>query len=156
MAKKKSESGGSMILKNRRAYHEYEIIEELECGIVLTGTEVKSLRAGSVNFADSYAMVDQNELWLLGLNIAEYKQGNIYNHAPTRRRKLLAHKPEIRKLQVKSEAQGMTLVPLRMFWSRGRAKVAVGLVRGKATHDKRQSIKKREFDRDRQRMLRRS
>lgn len=155
MAQKNDDGDSSLILKNRRAYHDYEVLEELECGLVLTGTEVKSLRDRSVTFADCYARVEEDELFLVGLNIAEYRMGNIHNHIPDRRRKMLAHRAEIRKLGVKSNVQGVTLIPLRLYWKRGKAKVAIGIVRGKASHDKRESVKKREFDRERQRVLRR-
>lgn len=155
--KKPASTGGDgtkLIARNKRAFHEYEIVQRLECGVVLTGTEVKSLREGRVSFADSYACVEGGELVLRAMNIAEYMQGNRQNHDPTRRRKLLAHKREIMKLAMAVEAKGLTLVPLSVYWLRGRCKVEVGLARGKARHDKRESVQKRDFERQKQRVLR--
>lgn len=158
MAKKdaRDTKGGisSSIAKNRQAFHNYEVLEKLECGLVLTGTEVKSLRDGHVAFADSFATVLGDELFLFNLNISEYKMGNQFNHLANRKRKLLAHRREIRKLRSAVEQRGLTLVPLGMHWSRGLAKVELGLVRGKQLHDKRDSIKKRELQRDAQRVMR--
>ncbi len=158
MAKKsaqdKKDSAASSIGKNRQAFHNYEVLQKLECGLALTGTEVKSLREGHVAFADSFASVQGDELFLYNLNISEYKMGNRFNHLATRKRKLLAHKREIRKLKAAIEQRGFTLVPLGMHWSRGMAKVELGVVRGKQLHDKRDSIKKREQQRDHQRVMR--
>ncbi|MCC8164958.1 MAG: SsrA-binding protein SmpB [Planctomycetes bacterium] len=142
------------IAKNRAAFHNYEVLQKLECGMVLSGTEVKSLREGHVAFADAFASVQGDELFLYNLNISEYKMGNIFNHLAVRKRKLLAHKREIRKLRAATEQRGFTLVPLGMHWSRGLAKVEIGVVRGKQLHDKRDSIKKREQQRDAQRVMR--
>lgn len=153
-AKDAKAGGGSSIAKNRQAFHNYEVLQKLECGLVLTGTEVKSLRDGHVAFADCFATVQGDELFLYNLNISEYKMGNRFNHVTNRKRKLLAHKREIRKLRVAVEQRGLTLVPLGMHWSRGLAKVELGLVRGKQMHDKRDSIKKREQQRDAQRVMR--
>lgn len=149
-----SGEGIKTIARNKRAFHEYEIVQRLECGIALVGTEVKSLREGKVNFADSYACVEEGELVLLGMNISEYTQGNRLNHDPVRKRKLLAHKREIAKLAMAVEAKGLTLIPLSVYWLRGRCKVELGLARGKARHDKRESLHKRDFERQKQRILR--
>ncbi len=157
MAKKDKSGAGersNSIGKNRAAFHNYEVIQKLECGLVLSGTEVKSLRDGHVAFADSFASVLDGELYLFNLNISEYKMGNRFNHLAVRKRKLLAHRREIRKLKAATEQKGFTLVPLGMHWSRGLAKVELGVVRGKQLHDKRDSIKKREQQRDAQRVMR--
>lgn len=158
MAKKdknaKSGPGSSSIAKNRAAFHHYEVLQKIECGLVLTGTEVKSLREGHVAFADSFASILGGELFLYNLNISEYKMGNRFNHVAVRKRKLLAHKHELRKLKSAVEQKGHTLVPLGMHWSRGLAKVELGVVRGKQLHDKRETIKKREQQRDQQRVMR--
>ncbi|MDR3211132.1 MAG: SsrA-binding protein SmpB [Planctomycetota bacterium] len=142
------------IAKNRQAFHIYEVLDKLECGLALTGTEVKSLREGHVAFADSFAIVQDRELFLCNLNISEYKMGNRFNHLATRKRKLLAHHNEIRKFKTAVEQRGLTLVPLGMHWKHGLAKVEIGLVRGKQLHDKRDTIKKREQQRDAQRAMR--
>lgn len=152
--KKSDDQDRSQILRNKRAFHNYEILEKLECGMVLQGTEVKSLRDRNVSFADSYVRIEEGELYLIGLNIAEYRMGNIHNHEPTRRRKLLAHTRQIRKLRLSVEAKGMTLVPLRLYWKEGKAKIEIGLARGKATHDKRESIRDRDLKRQKQRIMR--
>ena len=156
MAKKDKSKGdgANSIGKNRAAFHNYEVIQKLECGLVLSGTEVKSLRDGHVAFADSFASVLDGELYLFNLNISEYKMGNRFNHLAVRKRKLLAHKREIRKLKTATEQKGFTLVPLGMHWSRGLAKVELGVVRGKQLHDKRDTIRKREQQRDAQRVMR--
>ncbi len=158
MSKKKSSDkksdDSSSIAKNRQAFHHYEVIQKLECGLELSGTEVKSLREGHVAFADSFAAINGAELFLYNLNISEYKMGNRFNHVATRKRKLLAHRSEIRKLKTAIEQKGFTLVPLGMHWKRGFAKVELGVVRGKQLHDKRETIKKREQQRDIQRSMR--
>lgn len=159
MAKKQDNEGKSdgtsLILKNKKAFFEYEVLEKLECGISLRGTEVKSLRDRKVSFADAYAQARNGKLLLKGLNISEYNQTYYDNHEPTRTRTLLAHKKEIAKLESATAEKGLTLIPLRLYWKRGKAKVEIGLARGKARHDKRETIKNREMDRERQRMLRR-
>lgn len=142
------------IARNKKAFHNYEVLERLECGMVLHGSEVKSLREGSVSFIDSYAEVRDGELFLVGLHIGEYRMATAYQHKILRRRKLLAHKRQIRKLQHAAEAKGLTLVPLSLYWRRGKGKIEIGLVRGKAVHDKRDSLKKRELDREKERALR--
>ncbi|MDR2391801.1 MAG: SsrA-binding protein SmpB [Planctomycetota bacterium] len=142
------------IAKNRQAFHRYEVLSKLECGLALTGTEVKSLREGHVAFADCFAAVQNGELFLFNLNISEYRMGNRFNHPATRKRKLLAHKREIRKLRAATEQRGLTLVPLGLHWSRGLAKVELGLVRGKQLHDKRDALRRKDQRRDAERSLR--
>jgi SsrA-binding protein len=138
----------SVIATNRRAWHEYEILETYEAGLVLHGTEVKSLREGQVNFKDSYASVDGNEAWLRGCHIAPYHHGNYANHEPERPRKLLLHGREIKRLVGKVAERGLTLVPLRLYFKKGRAKLELGLARGKRLHDKRQSLRDRDARRE--------
>ena len=141
------------IATNRKAYHEYNIIEKLEAGIVLVGTEVKSLRLGLANLKDSYGRVENGELWLVNLHISPYEQGNIWNHEPRRPRKLLMHRPEIRRLTTKVAERGLTLVPLRLYFKNGRTKVEIAVARGKKIYDKREAIAKRDVDRDMAREL---
>ena len=136
------------IAVNRRARHDYAIEETLEAGIVLTGTEIKSVRAHKVNIAEAYARVEKGEAWLIGAHIAEYAQGNRNNHAPTRTRKLLLHRREIEKLIGAVEQKGLTLVPLELYFRNGRAKVVLALGRGKKTHDKREALKRRVSERE--------
>lgn len=143
------------IAQNKKAFHDYFIEETLEAGIVLTGTEVKSLRAGRVNLRDSYAAVEKGELWLIGMHISPYEQGNIFNHDPLRKRKLLMHGRELRRLFGKVQVAGYTLVPTKMYFKDGRAKVEIGLAKGKALYDKRQTLAKREAARDMERAFRR-
>lgn len=136
------------IAKNKKAFFNYEVLESLEAGIKLFGTEVKSLRSGNVSFGDAYARIRNNEVWLVDLHISPYEFGNRENHDPTRERKLLLHKREIRKLKNKLERQGLTLVPVELYFNdRGLAKVALGVCRGRKRHDKRQAMKKREDQR---------
>ena len=134
--------------ENRKARHDYTVLETIECGIVLSGTEVKSVRHGSVSLAGSYAAVLKGELWLLGADIAAYKFGNRFNHEPKSQRKLLVHAKEIRELQLKTEAKGLTLVPLKVYLKHGRIKVDLGVCRGKQLHDKREALKKKDLRRD--------
>jgi SsrA-binding protein len=138
---------------NRKAHHDYFIIQTYEAGIALVGTEVKSLREGKVNLVDSYATIKNGEVWLLGVHISEYKQGNINNHNPTRDRKLLLNKSEIRKLIGKTKEKGLTLVPLRMYFKNGRVKVELALARGKKSYDKRETIAKKDFQREQERRI---
>ena len=140
--------GDRAIATNRRARHEYEILETLEAGLVLRGTEVKSLRAGLVNFKDSYATVRNSEVWLLGCHISPYSHGTDANHAPERDRKLLLHDREIKRLTGKIAERGLTLVPLKLYFKNGRAKLEVGLARGKKLHDKRSALREREVKRE--------
>jgi SsrA-binding protein len=136
------------IATNRRARHEYEILETLEAGLVLRGTEVKSLRAGLVNFKDSYATVRNGEVWFLGCHISPYSHGTDANHDPERDRKLLLHEREIKRLSGKIAERGLTLVPLKLYFKKGRAKLEIGLARGKKLHDKRSALREREVKRE--------
>ena len=137
-----------LLAENRKARHDYTVLETIECGIQLTGTEVKSVRRGGVSLAGSYGAVLGNELWLVGADIAAYEFGNRFNHNPKRNRKLLVHAKEVRELRMKTEAKGLTLVPLKLFLKHGRVKVDLGVCRGKALHDKRDSLKKKALRRD--------
>ena len=138
----------STLAENRRARHDYTVLDTVECGMVLTGTEVKSIRRGGVSLAGSYAAVLRGELWLVGADISAYEFGNRLNHDPKRDRKLLVHAKEIRDLKMKSEAKGLTLVPLKIYLKRGRIKIEIGVCRGKALHDKRDALKKKAMRRD--------
>ena len=134
--------------ENRKARHDYTVLETIECGIVLTGTEVKSVRHGEVSLSGSYGAVLKGELWLVGADIAAYKFGNRFNHEPKSMRKLLVHAKEVRDLKLKTEAKGLTLIPLRVFLKNGRVKVDLGVCRGKQLHDKRDALKKKAMRRD--------
>jgi SsrA-binding protein len=138
---------------NRKARYEYEILQVYEAGIVLQGTEVKALREGKANLVDSYGLLKDNEVWLIGAHISEYTQGNINNHDPTRTRKLLMNRSEIRKLIGKVKEKGLTLVPLRIYFKKGRVKIEIALAKGKKVHDKRETIAKRDFNRDQERKI---
>jgi SsrA-binding protein len=140
--KKDEEDGIRVICRNKRAFHEYEIADTLECGLVLTGTEVKSLRDGAGGLEDAYAKIEGGEVWLVGSDIPEYSMGNRMNHKPKRPRKLLLHRREIAKFAGKASQRGFTLVPLRLYFKNGRAKVELAVARGKQLHDKRQAQKK--------------
>ena len=140
--------GDRAIATNRRARYEYEILETLEAGLVLRGTEVKSLRTGQVNFKDSYATVRNGEIWLLGCHISPYSHGTDANHDPERDRKLLLHAREITRLAGKIAERGLTLVPLKLYFKSGRAKLEIGLARGKKLHDKRATLREREVRRE--------
>ena len=146
-------TGEKLIADNRRARHDYELLERFEAGLVLTGTEVKSLRQGRASLAQAFAEVRDGEVWLVGAEIATYDHGNIANHEPSRDRKLLLHRGEIASLYGKVRERGLTLVPTRMYWKDGRAKVEIALARGKQTIDKRRDIARREADRAMQRAL---
>lgn len=155
MAAKKERDPRREIAVNRKARFHYEIGETFEAGIALTGTEVKSLRVGKATIAESYADARGNEIWLVNANIPEYLQANRYNHEPKRPRKLLLHRRQINKLIGAIEREGMTLVPLKLFFNpKGRAKLDLALARGKKLHDKRQSEKKRDWQREKGRLLR--
>ena len=134
--------------ENRKARHDYTVLETLECGIVLTGTEVKSVRHGEMSLSGAYGAVLGGELWLLGADIAAYRFGNRFNHEPKSRRKLLVHAKEVRELRLKTEAKGLTLIPLRVFLKGGRIKLDLGVCRGKAQHDKRDALKQKALRRD--------
>jgi SsrA-binding protein len=141
------------ITLNRKAHHDYNIEESIEAGIVLTGTEIKSLRAGRASLAQSFARQEKGELWLFNTHIATYEAGNRHNHEPTRPRKLLLHRDEIDNLTGKVTEKGFALVPLRLYLKKGRAKVELGLGRGKKLYDKRQSIAQRQAGREMERAL---
>jgi SsrA-binding protein len=147
--KKKDEADGiKVVCRNKRAFHEYNVSDSLECGIVLTGTEVKSLRDGQASLDDAYAKIEDGEVWLIGSDIPEYAMGNRMNHKPKRPRKLLLHRREIAKFAGKASEQGYTLVPLKLYFKEGRAKVELAVARGKQLHDKRQAKKKAEAQRE--------
>lgn len=145
------EKGRSLIAQNRRARHDYSIDSTYEAGLVLTGTEVKSLRAGRATLTDGYATIDSGEVWLRGVHIPEYDQGTWTNHEPRRPRKVLMHREEIRRLSGKLKESGYTLIPLSMYFKDGYAKVELGLGRGRKAHDKRAAIAERESSREIQR-----
>ena len=133
---------------NRRARHDYAIDETIEAGLVLTGTEIKSIRAGRANLAEAYARIERGEAWLIGAHIAPYEQGNRNNHEPTRTRKLLLHRDQIAELIGRTQAKGFTLVPMRLYIRNGLAKLEIGIARGKKAHDKRRAIAERDARRD--------
>jgi SsrA-binding protein len=141
------------ITVNRKARHEYSILQTFEAGIVLVGTEVKSLRQGKANLVDSYGKLIDGEVWLINLHISEYSQGNINNHDPRRERKLLLNRSEIRKLIGKTKEKGLTLVPLRLYFKNGIAKVELALAKGKKVYDKRKDIAKKDFQREQERRI---
>ena len=141
------------ITVNRKARHEYSILQTFEAGIVLQGTEVKSLRQGKANLVDSYASLKNGEVWLIGAHISEYTQGNINNHLPVRDRKLLLKKSEIRRLIGKVKEKGLTLIPLRLYFKDGKVKVELALAKGKKVYDKRESIAKRDLQREQERRI---
>jgi SsrA-binding protein len=143
------------VAENRKARHEFEILDTLECGLMLAGSEVKSLRNGKISLDEAYARVEGGEVWLLGADIPEYKQATIFNHKPKRPRKILMHRTEIRKFASRAHEKGLTLVPLKLFFSpRGHAKLLLGLCRGKKLHDKRDTLKKSDAKREIDRALR--
>jgi SsrA-binding protein len=147
MADDKSQAGIKIITTNRQARFRYEILSTMEAGLVLTGTEVKSLRDGKCNLKEGYARIDKEEAWLIGVHIPEYTEGNRFNHEPTRTRKLLLSKRQIRHLSEATQQDGLTLVPLRVYFKGRVAKVEIGVGRGKKLYDKRETIAKRETDR---------
>lgn len=155
MATKDADEGIEVIARNKRARHEYEILDTWEAGLVLTGTEVKALREGRANLTDAFGIINDGEVFLLNLHIGAYGQGNTFNHEPTRTRKLLLHKREIRRLIGSVERQGLTLVPLDLYFRGGRVKTKLALVRGKQQHDKREDLKRRDAEREIARVLRR-
>lgn len=142
-----------MELINRKAQFDYEIIDQYEAGIVLTGTEIKSIRLGNANLKDSYAIIRGHEVYLLNMHISEYKEGNIFNHQEKRTRKLLLHKKEIFKLENKLILEGYTLVPLKLYFKKNKAKICLGLAKGKKTYDKKQAIKEKDILREAQKSL---
>ena len=143
-----------VIAQNKKARHDYTILETYEAGIVLTGTEIKSIRQGKVNLKESWAQIRKGEVWVEGMHISPYEQGNIYNRDPLRPKKLLLHRSEIRKLDSLVMRQGFTLIPLELYFRDGRVKVQLGLCKGKQLHDKRDSMAKKDSDREIQRALR--
>ncbi len=147
MARKRDDEGLKIAATNRRARHEYEILETWEAGLVLQGTEVKALREGKVNLGDAYGEIRDGEGWVVKMHIGPYEQGNRENHEPFRRRKLLLHRREIRRILPKLEEKGLTLVPLRLYFKDGRAKLELGLGRGKKLHDKRDAKAKQDVQR---------
>jgi SsrA-binding protein len=152
----KAHDNERLVAQNRRALHEYEILESLECGIVLVGSEVKSLRTGKVSLEEAYGRVKGGEVWLIGCDIAEYREANRFNHDPRRPRKLLIHRREIHKFANRAFEQGLTLVPLKLYFKEGRAKLLMGLGRGRKLHDKREKLKKATTERDIRRAMRRA
>ena len=148
MAKTAREQAQKNIAENRKAFHDYHIVETFEAGVVLVGTEVKAIREGSANLRDSFARIEDGEVWLYNVHINAYSHRGYSDHEPTRRRKLLLHRQEIRKLIGKTVEKGMTLVPTRLYFENGYVKVALALAKGKQAHDKRETIKRREVDRE--------
>ena len=151
MAKK--QTADKPLAQNRKARHDYTIIETYEAGLVLNGTEIKSIRAGKMNIQDGFISFNQGEAWLKNAHISPYDHGNLFNHDPLRERKLLLHAKEIRELSKASQQQGMTVVPLKVYLVRGRAKLLIGLAKGKHHYDKRQSLKEQQAKRDIERAL---
>lgn len=160
--KKKADKGNDAkdaierpIAENRKARHRFQVLDSLECGVALVGSEVKSLRNGRLSLDESYARVKDGEVWLVGTDIGEYAEASRMNHDPKRPRKLLMHRREIRKFADKAKEKGLTLVPLKMYFLKGRAKVLLGLCRGKKLHDKREAMKKADTQREIGRAMRR-
>ncbi|HET7814449.1 MAG TPA: SsrA-binding protein SmpB [Candidatus Baltobacteraceae bacterium] len=147
-AEKAANKNLSPSIDNRRARHEYHILESLEAGIALTGTEIKSIRQGGVSLSEAYARLRDGEIWLLGMHVPPYKEGSFSNVEPNRPRKLLLHKEQIERLGGKAAEKGLTLVPLRLYFTRGKAKIEIGLAKGKKIWDKRESIAKRDVERE--------
>ena len=148
------QTGIKVIAQNRKAYHDYFIEEKLECGIALFGTEVKSIRQGRINLKEGWAQIRNGEVWVEGMHISLYEQGNQFNRDPLRPKKLLLHRSEIRKLNGEVDRQGYTLIPLEVYLKEGRVKLQLGLCKGKQAHDKRDAIAKRDSDREIRRVLR--
>ena len=146
--KSERELAQKSIAENRKAFHDYHILETFEAGVQLVGTEVKAIREGNVNLRDSFARVDDGEVWVYNIHINPYSHRGYADHEPTRKRKLLLHRQEIRKLIGRTVERGMTLVPIRMNFKNGHVKIALGLAKGKQAHDKRETIKRRETDRE--------
>ena len=154
-AKKKPETGVTIVSENRKARHRYEILDSIECGLMLMGSEVKSMREGNLSLNEAHIRVKNRELWLIGADIAHYTNAGMWNHDPRRPRKLLLHAREFDKFAGRAHERGLTLVPLRVYFNaRGLAKCVMGLVKGKKLHDKRETMKKRDSDRGLQRAMR--
>ena len=147
--------GIKIIAQNKKAYFNYSVEDKIECGIALEGTEVKSVKAGNVSFTDSFAFIEKGEVWLQGFHIAEYAFSSVFNHNPDRKKKLLLHRDQIKRLQRKVEEKGYTLVPLDYYLKKGRVKVTLGVCKGKKLFDKRASIKEKDINRDMAREFRR-
>ncbi len=141
-----------MEIENRKARHDYFIEDTYEAGIVLKGTEIKSIRNGGVNLKDSYATIKNEEVFILNMHISRYEEGNLFNHEETRTRKLLLHKNEIKKLKTKLNLEGYTIVPLKLYFKRGKAKILIGVGKGKHNYDKRETIKQRDIERENRKM----
>lgn len=137
-----------MEILNRKARFNYDVVDTIECGIVLKGTEIKSIRAGKANIKDSYGIIKNNEAYILNMHISPYENGGVFNHEETRTRKLLLHKNEILKLKNKLELEGFTLIPLKVYFVNGKAKIDLGLCKGKKLYDKREDVKKRDIERE--------
>ena len=148
------QQGIRVIAQNRKAFHDYFVEEKTECGIVLSGTEVKSIRQGKVNLKESWAQIRNGEVWVEGMHISPYEQGNIFNRDPLRPKKLLLHRREIQKLDSQVMKQGYTLIPLELYFNNGRVKLQLGLCKGKQLHDKRDSMARKDSEREIQRALR--
>jgi len=148
LKKTEREQAQQSVAENRKAFHDYHIVDTFEAGVVLQGTEVKAIREGNVNLRDSFGRVEDGEVWIYNVHISPYSHRGYTDHNPTRRRKLLLHRQEIKKLIGKTVERGMTLVPTRMYFKDGRIKVAISLAKGKKAHDKRETIKRREADRE--------
>ncbi|NCD04562.1 MAG: SsrA-binding protein SmpB [Spirochaetia bacterium] len=152
---KNNSDNDKLLLKNKKAFFNYEMVETIECGMALEGTEVKSMREGKFSFTDCYVVIEKNQLILLQFTIQPYKQGSIFNHEPERKRKLLAHKQEIKRLKRKVDEKGLTLVPTKVYLKNNLIKMEVGLAKGKALHDKKNVIKERDLKKDAKRELKR-
>ncbi len=152
--KQKEDDDRKIVAGNRKAYHDYHILEHFEAGIALTGTEIKSVRSGHANIREAYAKFEGKELWLYNSNIAKYLSGSYYNHDPLRRRKLLMHKSQLLNLRMQLERKGLTLIPLNLYIRDHHAKVELALAQGKKQYDKRQAIIQRDMDREAQRAVR--
>ena len=150
---KSSKEGIKILANNRKARYHYTVLDTLECGIELRGTEVKSMKNGQFSFSDSYAKIDKGELWLMEFHITPYDHGNQFNHEPGRARKLLIHKQEVKRLKRRVDEKGLTLVPLKFYLKRGLVKLEIGLCRGKKVYDKREEIKKQDLKRDQEREI---
>ena len=137
-----------MEILNKKARYDYELLDKYEAGIVLTGTEIRSIRNGQANLKDSYAVIKNGEIFLLNMHISAYKEGNIFNHDETRTRKLLLHKSEIKKISDKVQIKGLTLVPVKLYFVNGKAKIELAVARGKHTYDKKETIKQRDLERE--------
>ena len=151
MAEKKKKNFSGDLTVNRRARHDYAVLDTIECGIELAGTEVKVIRHGEASLAGSYGAVLGGQLWAVNMNIPVYAFGNRFNHKPLQNRRLLVHKKEIEELRLKTEAKGLTLIPLRLYLKNGRVKLELGICRGKALHDKRDALREKAMRRDRER-----